>query len=913
MTIFIDNVPYSVEGGGNLLDVGLSLGFNIPYFCWHPALHSVGACRQCAVKQFRDENDTRGSLVMSCMTEVTDGMRVSFEDKQILEFRKSVGEWLMLNHPHDCPICDEGGECHLQDMIVMTQQNYRRTRFKKRTFLSQNLGPFIHHEMNRCIECYRCVRFYNDYAGGEDLGVFGAHDDVYFGRQEEGTLENPFSGNLVEICPTGVFTDKTFKKHAIRKWDIQTAPSVCAHCSLGCNTLPGERYGMLRRIRNRYNYDVNGYFLCDRGRFGYDFANTDVAIPTSRAGSEKLDPGAAVRTAGNLIAGKSPLIGIGSPRASVESNFALRELVGEENFYSGMSDEDLLLTKKVIEISSAEPDRIATLHEVESCDAVVVLAEDPVNTAPLLELAIRQSARVQPYREANRKAGIPLWNTKALQMSTQGESGAVFVATPYGISLDKIATGSLRSAPDDIARFAAVVANLVDPEAPKADQLDADAAALAATIADALRGAEKPLIVSGVGAGSIAVLEAASNLTLALKNAGKPAKLFLAAREQNSVGHALMNPRPLSEAVNRMTESSGAAVVVIENDLSRRVDAKAFAALLPEGRALVLDSIETPTTQRAAVVVAAANFANATGTAVNNEGRAQRFYRAMSPNPDVHESWRWIEMIRSQGEVPASGAHAATRGSQTAVAQASKAEITVDRVIERLVSAMPQLQAVKDCAPPATKLYLGRKAARQPFRYSGRTSMNAARDVREHRPPFDYDSPLAYSMEGKVPSDPAVLTHYWSPGWNSVQSLNRFQEEVGGRLRGGPSGMRVFGEGAGAKYFGNIPAAFRQRDGQLFAVPAYHIFGSEELSSHAPAVASRAEAPFVALNPADAGEAGIDDRASVAVTVDGTTVSVPARVRDDIPAGVAALFAPSDAPQGLTGWITLQSQGGNRG
>ena len=152
-------------------------------------------------------------------------------------------------------------------MTVMTGHNYRRYRYPKRTFQNQDLGPCIHHEMNRCIECYRCVRFYNDYAGDRDLTALASAGHVYFGRHEDGTLESVFSGNLVEVCPTGVFTDKTLRGHYTRKWDLQSAPSVCAHCGLGCNTLAGERYGGLRRILNRYSGDVNGYFLCDRGRF----------------------------------------------------------------------------------------------------------------------------------------------------------------------------------------------------------------------------------------------------------------------------------------------------------------------------------------------------------------------------------------------------------------------------------------------------------------------------------------------------------------------------------------------------------------------------------------------------------------------------------------------------------------------
>ena len=274
-TIFVENQPYQTEDGQNLLHACLSLGFDLPYFCWHPALGSVGACRQCAVKQFKDAQDAQGKLVIACMTPASDGARISIEDKQATEFRASVIEWLMVNHPHDCPVCDEGGECHLQDMTVMTGHAYRHFRFKKRTYRNQYLGPFINHEMNRCIQCYRCVRFYRDYAGGRDLDVFAEHDHVYFGRHEDGVLQNEFSGNLVEVCPTGVFTDKTLKGHYARKWDLQTAPSGCTHCGVGCNTIPGERYGELRRILNRYHHDVNGYFLCDRGRFNFEAVGSE--------------------------------------------------------------------------------------------------------------------------------------------------------------------------------------------------------------------------------------------------------------------------------------------------------------------------------------------------------------------------------------------------------------------------------------------------------------------------------------------------------------------------------------------------------------------------------------------------------------------------------------------------------------
>ena len=167
--IYIDKQEYEVSDGQNLLQACLSLKLDLPYFCWHPSMGSVGACRQCAMTQYQDENDQRGRMIVACMTPVTDGMHLSINQPAETEFRDQVISALMTHHPHDCPVCAEGGECHLQDMTVMTGHHARQYKGQKTTFSNQYLGPLIKHEMNRCITCYRCVRFYQDYAGGTDL------------------------------------------------------------------------------------------------------------------------------------------------------------------------------------------------------------------------------------------------------------------------------------------------------------------------------------------------------------------------------------------------------------------------------------------------------------------------------------------------------------------------------------------------------------------------------------------------------------------------------------------------------------------------------------------------------------------------------------------------------------------------
>jgi NADH-quinone oxidoreductase subunit G len=795
-TIFIDNQPYTVKDGQNLLQACLSLGFNLPYFCWHPALGSVGACRQCAVKQFRDEKDTRGRLVMACMTPAAEGTRISIFDPDAVAFRANVIEWLMENHPHDCPVCDEGGECHLQDMTVMTGHVYRRYRFPKRTYRNQYLGPFINHEMNRCIQCYRCVRFYNDYAGGRDFGVFAVHDHVYFGRHDPGVLQSEFSGNLVEVCPTGVFTDKTLKRHYTRKWDFQTAPSICVQCSLGCNIEPGERYGELRRIRNRYNGDVNGYFICDRGRYGYEFVNhpsrirqvidRTTSVPVARPTAMPApDPNAFMARLGQMAREPWRTIGIGSPRASLEANFALRTLVGPERFFTGMSEEEDRLVSAILDILQTGPAPTASLQEVRECDTIFVLGEDVTNTAPVLALALRQAARNIPMQAAL-KARIPRWDDAPARELLQGRTGPFAVASVDATKLDEIASLVYRGAPDDLARLGQAVAAAIDNAVEPPTDLSDDVQALAATIAQALKSGSKPLVVSGTSHGSLEIVQAAANIAWALNATGLPARLVYAAPAVNSIGVGMLGQegpapaggRSLEAAVHAVQQSRPDMLVILENDLSTRLeDAKLRELYAAAKHVVVLDHNANPTTDHAEVVLPAGTFAESDGTLVNNEGRAQRFYQVFPSQGEEQESWRWLrDMMNAANRPEAQG------------------WTNLDDVSEALAKAMPIFQPITEIAPPADFRIAGQRIARQHARATGRTAIYADVTVFEPPPPVDPDAPFSFSMEGFQGEPPsALIPRFWAPGWNSIQSLNKFQDEVAGPLRGGNPGKRVIG------------------------------------------------------------------------------------------------------------------------
>jgi NADH-quinone oxidoreductase subunit G len=773
-------------------------------------------------------------------------------------------------------------------MTVMTGHAYRRTRFPKRTFRNQDLGPFVEHEMNRCIQCYRCLRFYRDYAGGRDFGVFGWHDRLYFGRQRDGVLESPFSGNLVEVCPTGVFTDKTFRKHYTRSWDLQTAPSICPHCSLGCNTLPGERYGSLRRIRNRYHREVNGYFLCDRGRYGYEFANAAhrVLQPMRRGEGGGLEAASREQALegirGLLAAGR--LLGIGSPRASLEANFALRALVGAERFYPGLAQRDLALLNAVASLLAGGPFPPASLEDVRSSDAVLVLGEDLTNSAPLLDLALRQAALQKPLQEAAaQKPPLPSWDQGAVRAFIQRERGPVFVASPDQTALDELAEACYRAAPDDLARLGFAVAGALDPETAPVAGLTEEARSLAERIAGALRSARSPVVLSGTGCGSEAVLQAAAAAAWALRKSGTDAKLCFAAPECNSLGSALLGGEPLEGALQALRAGKADGLIVLENDLFRRWDPASAAALLDKARlVVVLDYLQTATTARAHVLLPAAPFAEATGTLVNNEGRAQRFFQVLAPYGQAQASWRWLAELAAMAGEPAAAAGAWQ---------------DFDALCAAMARAVPALARVPEAAPPSGFRLLGQRVPRQPHRYSGRTAMNAQLSIHEPKPLEDPDAPLAFSMEGYSEEPPSpLISRYWAPGWNSVQGLNKFQSEVAGPLRDGDPGLRLIQPASGQPGpRAGIPPAFDAQPDRWLILPAFHVFGSEELSRQAPGVVSLSPEPYLGLNPEEARKLGAGEGDTLELELAGTAYSLPLRIRPGLCRGVAVL------PSGLAG------------
>lgn len=909
VTVIIDGVEYQAEAGRNMLEVALSLGFDLPFFCWHPAMGSIGACRQCAVRLYWTDRqgNARSEIAMACMTEAQEGTRIDIHDPEAVRFRAQMIELMMLSHPHDCPVCDEGSECHLQDMTVMTGHSYRRYRGRKRTFENQDLGPFVTHELNRCITCYRCTRFYNDYAGGRDFGVFGLRNQIYFGRHESGPLESEFSGNLIEVCPTGVFDDKPFSRRYTRKWDLESAPSVCPNCGLGCTTYPSARYGELRRVLSRFNRDINRMFLCDRGRFGFEFVNSERRVREARVTPTALPSRPEAETAGAARDGEAaPLaadhaldvaagmlrgrrvVGIGSPRASLEANYALRTLVGPDRFFRGMSEADDRLVGAVLEVAADPRLRLGSAADIHRADAVLVLGEDLTNTAPMLDLTIRTwlHLRPNPVEERNH---IRRWNDAGITRIKRREPSALWIATTHATKLDAVAAETCHAAPDDLVRLALAIAHEVDAGAPPVSDLGEDEAALARRWAAALGAGASPLVVAGCSSGSVELVRAAAQLTLALRRACHLragvdcADLVLTVPEPDSLGLRMLGGGTLVQALAALARGEADALVVLDGDLDRRAQALLVDDLLRrEVPILALSTLEDRVTARADVVLPAATFAEETGTWVNHEGRAQRYFAVLPPPADVRPAWRWLrELLVRLGRREALGWR------------------TPDDVLAALELELPAFRGAGDAAPPAGWRSHGRKVARQPLRRSGRTAVDADRTVHEPAPIADADSALSYSLEGlQPPTAPAALrTRTWWPGWNSSNGLHKFGEELAAVRPAPPSGVRLLDDAERGRESTPVgaPARFAARDGELLLVALHHIFGSEELSMHTPGVRELAPAPYIGLNADDAERLGVREGDPLRLWLPWMDMSAPLKLIPSLPPGTAGL------PRGLPG------------
>jgi NADH-quinone oxidoreductase subunit G len=720
--------------------------------------------------------------------------------------------------------------------------------------------------------------------------VFGANRNVYFGRAESGTLESDFAGNLVEVCPTGVFVDKPFSARFRRKWDMRATPSICPHCAVGCNITVQEREGEFRRVTNRYNETLNGYFLCDRGRFGTGFIESTTRLHGAQhraadGTTTAIDTAAATEALAALLS-RDSVIGIGSPRASLEANIALRTIVGSENFFAGLSDHDASILTTAINLMRDDALPIATLADVEHADAIIIFGDDPATIAPRLALALRQSAqRATAATLADRQ--IPAWNDTPARIAAAEHHNPLVIATPMPSQLDNCASHIHRLAPAAILDLAVALAPHLDNTLPTTiidEPIDLT------RIISILTNAISPVIVVGGEACGADLLRAAANIVIALRSTGTAARLSILLPEVNSVGLGLLDAPPLAAALAQLASGAARDVIVLEHDLHRRAETTALEHAFANVESMaVLDTIETPTTNAASLAIAVGSFADIDCTFVNLEGRAQRGFKAIFSTEAVPSAWH---ILRDAG-ILAGRLPPGTWPDHAAM-------------VEAIAATTPSLAPCRSVWPDAPTASMQRPAT-LPHRYSGRTAVNAATDVREPAPFANPDSPLGTTMEGPVlHPDAALVPYIWSPGWNSAQAVNKFQSSIGGAMRSDNAGVMLFNGNATRTDCIALPKPTTQT---TRFIPITRVFGSEELSALAPPIAARTTSPTVHLNTAEAAARNLSHGDTVDCIIGTTHLTRIVTIEPDMPDGVIGVTIgfPNDAAAPLPGHGTIVS------
>lgn len=523
------------------------------------------------------------------------------------------------------------------------------------------------------------------------------------------------------------------------------------------------------------------------------------------------------------------------------------------------------------------------MREVEQADAVFILGEDLTNTAPMLALAVRQSVRQQPLQEIA-KVNVPIWNDAAARELIQDKRGPLFIATVHTTKLDDIATQTFKAPPDEIACLGFAVAHILDDDSPAVANLTEEVRNLAQQIADTLSVAKRPVIIAGASCETDHILEASANIAWALSKKNKDTGIVYTLPECNSLGLAMMGGDRLESAFNTVLNGHADTVIILENDLYRHGKTSVVDKFLKTCKnVVVIDHSQSATTQKANYLIPAGTFAESDGILVNNEGRMQRFFQVYEAEKPIQESWRWLLDI-------------GTSCNNTKM----KLWKNFEDITHAIADEEPLLHKINEVSPPARFRINGQRIPREPHRFSGRTAMKANVNVSELKPPVDFDSSLSFTMEGFRGLPPSsMIPFFWAPGWNSVQSINKYQQEIGGPLRDGDPGIRCFerSENGNVIYFIPEPEFFVPWKGHLLMVPLHHIFGSEELSARSPSIQERSPHAYVMINTEDAVDLQVKEDDLLAFEVDHYPYALPIKLSAAMPKGVAGLpYGLGDLP-----------------
>jgi NADH-quinone oxidoreductase subunit G len=633
VTLVVDGREVTAPEGTMLHDAAKMGDVEIPVFCYEPKLgEPVGACRMCLV-----EIEGMPKLQTSCSTPIRDGMVVYTQTDRVKEAQNAVVEFLLVNHPLDCPVCDKGGECPLQDIAMGWGPGKSRFTDPKRHFEKPlELSPLVAIDRERCILCYRCVRFSQEVAEDEQLQLLERGDKTFVGTFDERPYIAPFHGNITELCPVGALTSYTYRFRA-RPWDIEDAGSICTLCPSQCNVKFTVRDEHVVRVLARDNTDVDDGWLCDKGRFAFQMFNSGERItqPMVRAGDGSLSPiswdDAVKRVADGIRnAGQNAAAVVGGGTSNEEGWLIQRILrrAGSSNVDSSPNPVDPGMLGEL-----SRPELSARMADLDHADAILVVGTDPLHEMPILDLRIRKAVR-----RSNAK---------------------LMVASERPTALDGGATEAVRYAPGDAAAFVRALAGALGAEGyPDDSPFKKQAEAIAETLRDApdqiivwgerlwrnpdavaaLRDCARQLEMhERIGPGLLEVPEESNARGLrevgCLPGAGPGLVQGDAGRGSAAIKDGLA------------AHDLGFLLLANTDPVRTHPDSEGWRKALSGSTVVAIAGFEDESTRLANLVIPAETYAEKEGTATHTEGRLQRLRRNV-PLPDgMIPGWRFLAAV----------------------------------------------------------------------------------------------------------------------------------------------------------------------------------------------------------------------------------------------------------------------------
>lgn len=631
--IELDGKKVEVQEGSMVMHAAEKSGVYIPHFCYHKKLSIAANCRMCLV-----DVEKAPKPMPACATPVTQGMIVRTKTDKATKAQKSVMEFLLINHPLDCPICDQGGECQLQDLAVGYGASASRYQEEKRVVLHKDVGPLISmEEMSRCIHCTRCVRFGQEIAGVMELGMShrGEHSEIetFVGH----SVDSELSGNMIDLCPVGALTSKPFR-YSARTWEMSRRKSVSPHDSAGANLIVQVKNNQVLRVVPLENEAVNECWIADRDRYSYEALNGSDRLtkPMLKQGGQwkEVDWQTALEYVAHGLKNVKAEHGANSLGALVSPHSTVEELYLAGALVRGLGSDNIDYRLRNAEFGKAEGVRwlglpVAALTQLQR---VLVVGSNLRKDHPLFAQRIRQAVR----------HGAQLSAITSASLLKAADAWAMTIANAQVVPAAQWAQA--------LANVAAAIAAEKGVAAPAAGQATPEAKAIAASL---LGGERKAVLL-----GNAAAHAANASSLLALANwigAQTGASVGYLTEAANTVGAQWVGAQPQASGLNAGQMLSGslkAAVLLgVEPEFDTAPGQAAVAALDKAEMVVTLSPFKT-NLAFSDVLLPIAPFSETSGSFVNAEGRAQSFHAVVKPLGETRPAWKVLRVLGNLLELP---------------------------------------------------------------------------------------------------------------------------------------------------------------------------------------------------------------------------------------------------------------------